>query len=31
MQAISDFFAWLFTNKTGVIFLRGTWNKRKDD
>ena len=21
MQAISDFFMWLFTNKTGVIFL----------
>ena len=21
MQAISDFFTWLFTNKTGVIFL----------
>ena len=21
MQAISDFFMWLFTDKTGVIFL----------
>ena len=21
MQAISDFFTWLFTDKTGVIFL----------